>query len=95
MLRRFLLFFRSKMVFLLNLKKNKYIYELVVNNNEKRSGLVIFVFFCKKIKKNLPYNFENKTMVHQVSTRFLDHGISFWKKLRFHLKKPWSIEKVK
>jgi hypothetical protein len=25
-------------------------------------------------------------MVYQVSTRFLDHGLSFWKKLRFHLK---------
>jgi hypothetical protein len=29
-------------------------------------------------------------MVYQMSTRFLDHGLSFWKKLRFHLKKPWS-----
>ncbi len=25
-------------------------------------------------------------MIYQVSTRFLDHGLSFWKKLRFHLK---------
>jgi hypothetical protein len=24
-------------------------------------------------------------MVYQVSTRFLDHGLSFWKKLCFHL----------
>jgi hypothetical protein len=30
-------------------------------------------------------------MVYQWSTRFLDHGLSLWKKLRLHLKKPWSI----
>jgi hypothetical protein len=30
-------------------------------------------------------------MVYRVSTHFLDHGLSFWKKLDFHLKKPWSI----
>ena len=35
-------------------------------------------------------NLENKTMVYQVSTRFLDHGLSFWKKITFSSKKPWS-----
>jgi hypothetical protein len=26
-------------------------------------------------------------MFYQVGTRFLDHGLSFWKNLRFHRKK--------
>ena len=51
----------------------------------------IYCFFSFKFFKMftaLSQNLEiNKTMVYQVSTRFLDHGLSFWKKIMFSSKK--------